>query len=123
SDDVVVAVDDAELAIIEIRIVGGEHAGDVLRCVAQGQEVEREGIDVAQVIGLRLAHPDVGANAFVAPAAGHGKSRRADTKASACRAARDDGIGHRTSFSREASSFSTNSIAGTALRGLSARSS
>src|SRR5258708_31563113 len=47
-NDVVLAVDDAELAIVEIRIVSLERTHDVPRRVALRQHVERERIDVTE---------------------------------------------------------------------------
>ena len=96
--DVVLAVDDAELAIVEIRVASLERPHDVLRRVALRQHVERERIDVTQVEGLRFADADAGTHAFVASPAGYGKRGRADAEAAGARTARDDGIGHGVSF-------------------------
>ena len=122
-DHIVLAVDDAELAVIEIGIVGRERAHDLLGRVAVGQHVERERIDVTKVEGLRFADADAGTHAFIAPPAGYGKRGRADAETAGVRATRDDGIGHAVSFCRWLFSMSANSIAGIALRGLRARSS
>jgi hypothetical protein len=121
--DVVLAVDDAELAIVEIRIANLQRPHDVLRRVALRQHVERERIDVPQVEGLRFADADAGTHAFVAPPAGYGKCGRADAETAGVWATRDDGVGHAVSFCRWFFSMSANSIAGIALRGLHARSS
>jgi hypothetical protein len=72
-NDVVLTVDDAELAVVEIRVVGRERAYDLLRRMALRQHVERKRIDIAQVERLGLADADVGPHAFVAPAASHEK--------------------------------------------------
>src|SRR5258706_14798051 len=89
-NDVILAVDDAELAVIEIRIVRRKRAHNMLRRVTLREHVERERIDVAQVEGLRFADADVRAHAFVAAAASHRECGRADAETAAARAARDD---------------------------------
>ena len=122
-NDVVLAVDDAELAVVEIRIVGREHAHDLLRRVALRQHVQGERIDMAQIERLGLADADVRPHAFIAPAASHREGGRADAEFTGARAARDDRVGHAVSFRCCFFSFSANSTPVIALRGLRARSS
>ena len=89
-----VAVDDADLAVLEVRVGLGEFLDDLFRGMAEREEFDRERPEAGVGIGLRADGADVGADERAAATNGHGVGGLGDAEEAGLRVACDYGERH-----------------------------